>query len=217
MSVPSPHIIVCKTWGARKPKSNPIVVGRPDKIIVHHTDGHASNGAPKEGDYIRFAMSYARMLQNDMMDSRGWNDSGHNFLVMRSGLILQGRWGTVTAIEHGRMVESAHCPGENNNPGIEHEHLPGEEFTPEQLASTVQLMAWICDRTGISPASLYGHNQFYPTECPSNLAGMILPLRAKVAGKLIAYGRAKPKTRNLLVARQAIRAELRHAGKDKKP
>jgi hypothetical protein len=37
--------------------------------------------------------------------------------------VLQGRWLTVSAIEAGHMVVSAHCPGQNGQIGIEHEHL----------------------------------------------------------------------------------------------
>ena len=56
------------------------------------------------------------------MESNGWNDSGHNFLACRNGLILVGRHMSLPAIRQDRMVVSAHCPGHNEQPGIEHEH-----------------------------------------------------------------------------------------------
>jgi hypothetical protein len=155
------------------------------------------------------AILYARQLQNDMMDNRGWNDSGHSFLVMRSGRIVQGRWGTVTAIEHGRMIESAHCPGQNDQPGIEHEHLEGELLTKEQLHSTVWLMAWIADRTGIRSTELYGHRQFYNTACPSNLMVDLTSLRLDVARYLNVPGRKPLVRRMTFTTKRAVSRELR--------
>lgn len=208
MSVAAPPIIVCKTWGAAPGKARPTVVGRPDKIIIHHTDGHSTPSPSVNSPLTSSASAYARMLQSDMQNRRGWDDSGHNFLVMRSGLILQGRWGTVAAIERGRMVMSAHCIGQNQNPGIEHEHVVGESLTPEQGLSTVWLMAWICDRTGISPTALYGHDVFYPTACPSNLGSMILQLRMQVAAKINADGRGKRARSTKTVTRLSVRRSL---------
>lgn len=207
--IPAPPIITCKQWGARQPKARPIVVGRPDKIVIHHTDGHAAQPAVGKSSIVEQAILYARELQHLHMDVNGWNDSGHNFLVMRSGLICQGRWGTVAAIEHGRMVMSAHCPGQNDQPGIEHEHMPNELLTREQCAATVWLMAWICDRTGIRNTSLYGHDNFYNTACPSNLKVDIPSLRVDVGRRINSFGRAKPVRRTALTARRAVRAELR--------
>lgn len=207
--IPAPPIVTCKQWGAKPPKERPVLVGRPDKIIVHHTDGHAPLIAGKNAVQLHQGIEYARMIQNVHMNTNGWNDSGHNFLVCRSGIILQGRWGTVTAIEHGRMVMSAHCPGQNDQPGIEHEHTPNELFTREQLAASVWLMAWICDRTGIRNTQLYGHNTFYNTACPSNLSIDVPSLRADVGKRINAFGRAKPIRKRAFTAKRAIRAELR--------
>jgi N-acetylmuramoyl-L-alanine amidase len=206
--IAAPPILVCSQWGARKPRVKPTLVGRPNKIIEHHTDGHASKDGIVNASPLTLAVLYARSLQNNMMDKRGWNDSGHSFLVMRSGIIVQGRWGTVTAIEHGRMVESAHCPGQNDQPGIEHEHLPGELLTKEQLHSTVWLQAWICDRTGIRSTELYGHGHFYNTACPSNLATDIPSLRLDVARYLNVPGRYSPIYARSHIVRRALRREL---------
>jgi hypothetical protein len=207
--IPAPPIVTCHQWGAASPKARPIVVGKPDKIVIHHTDGHAPLTTEHKSVKLHEAIAYARMLQNMHMNTNGWNDSGHNFLVCRSGIILQGRWGTVTAIEHGRMVMSAHCPGQNDNPGIEHEHMPNELFTKEQLAATVWLMAWICDRTGIRNTALFGHDVFYNTACPSNLKLDIPSLRVDVAKRLNAFGRAKPVTKRSLTVKSAVRSELK--------
>jgi hypothetical protein len=187
--VPAPPIITCPQWGARPPARKPTLTGRPVRSIFHHTAGHARAWSAESPYDRQHAIDYALELQADMMDRRGWADSGHNFLVMRSGLIVQGRWGSVTAIEHGRMVVSAHCPGQNDQPGIEHEQVDGEPLTPLQETASVWLHAWIFDRCRIRPTEIYPHGHFYATACPGSLTGSLLVFRLKVAGKLTAGGR----------------------------
>lgn len=194
MSVPTPPIITCPQWGAMPPRRKPTLTGRPVRSIFHHTAGHApATGAGRLHDHDA-AVAYAHALQRYHMDVNGWNDSGHNFLVMRSGVIVQGRWGSVTAIEHGRMVVSAHCPGQNDQPGIEHEHLAGDLLTPAQLDATVLLHAWIFDRCKVRPTEIFGHRIYYPTACPSTLADEIPHVRALVAQLLTRHGRGGPRS-----------------------
>lgn len=193
--VKAPVMLTCPQWGARPARHAPQVAGRPSLIVEHHTDGHAGIERSLARTPYNEAVSYARALQHLHMEVNGWSDSGHSFLVMRSGIILQGRWGTVRAIESGRMVVSAHCPGMNDQPGIEHEHLPGEPFTAAQLAATVRLQAWICAQCGIRPTELYPHRRFYATACPGNLGDDIPRLRLLVAQALTAGGPRQPARR----------------------
>lgn len=187
--IKAPPIITCPQWGAKPPRGKIKLAGRPTLIVEHHTAGHAlSTHSDPDHDRAQ-AIAYARALQHSHQDTNGWIDSGHSFLVMRSGIILQGRWGTVTAIEHGRMVISAHCPGQNDQPGIEHEHAGGETFTRLQWTATVWLQAWIADRCAIRPTALHPHREFYATACPANLADSIPALRLDVASKLTAGGK----------------------------
>jgi N-acetylmuramoyl-L-alanine amidase len=187
MKVPAPKIITCSEWGARPPRQQITPCGKPNKALIHHTAGHHPEIANPANESQAEAIRYAIDLQRDMMDNRGWIDSGHNFLVCRNGMILQGRWGSVTAIEQGHMVVSAHCPGENDQPGIEHEHLGTEPMTPAQFQASAELLAWICDRTGIKPTQFYGHGHFYPTDCPANLNSDVPKLRLKAASILTQY------------------------------
>lgn len=191
MSIPAPPIVTCRQWGARPPLHKPTLTGRPVRSIFHATAGHAPRVADAPGSNFVQAIAYAGALQADMMDRRGWSDSGHTFLVMRSGVIVQGRWGSVTAIEHGRMVVSAHCPGQNDQPGIEHEHVDGDTLTPLQEAATVWLHAWIFDRCNIRPTNIYPHGLYYATSCPGDLFGVITMIRLHVAAKLTAGGRPR--------------------------
>lgn len=197
MAVPAPKIVTCAQWHANPPTRRPRLAPRPARIVVHHTAGHGPAVVPGHGGVTEQAVAYARALQHLHQQVNGWDDSGHNFLVMRSGIILQGRWGTVTAVEHGRMVVSAHCPGQNGQPGVEHENEGAEALTAEQHAATVHLQAWIADRCSISPTEIYGHNVFYATACPGAIAGAVPRIRADVAAELTLSRRGGPKRRLL--------------------
>jgi len=77
------------------------------------------------------------------------------------------------------MVWSAHCPGHNDDVGIEHEHMGTEPMTAAQRMSSARLMAWIADKYGrnkILPVS--PHSRYYATACPANLASEIPRIKA---------------------------------------
>lgn len=187
--IKAPPIITCPQWGAKPARGKIVLAGRPNLIVEHHTAGHHPEIANPRDESRAEAIRYARDIQHFHQDTNGWIDSGHSFLVCRNGMILQGRWGTVTAIEHGRMVISAHCPGQNDQPGIEHEHNGDEVMTRLQWTQTVWLQAWIADRCAIRPTELYPHDRYYNTACPANLAESIRALRLDVASKLTAGGK----------------------------
>jgi len=160
------RIIGCPQWGAVKPAHPLEKIGKSSRIIFHHTAGHGLN---VPGDARADAMAYARAVQRQHM-GQGWSDSGHNFLVMRSGVIVQGRWLTISQIQNRGMVLSAHCPGQNDQIGIEHEHYGNEEMTVAQAASSARLMAWIASmyhRKTVLPVD--PHRKYYATSCPANL------------------------------------------------
>lgn len=168
-------IVTCPMWGARPSKEPIQFCGAADKIIIHHTAGHHQELDPQhEIESGAEAYKYARDIQNYHMDSNGWIDSGHNFLVCRNGIVLQGRWRTVSRIEAGGMVVSAHCPGQNENVGIEHEHLGTERMTNRQFNASARLIAWISGQYGLEkPLPLHPHKEYYGTECPANLTAAI--------------------------------------------
>jgi hypothetical protein len=112
----------------------------------------------------------------------GGIDSGHNFLICRNGMILQGRWVTVAAIEAGHMVASAHCPGQNGQVGIEHEHNGREQMTRPQAESSALVQAWIALHYGrTTPLPVDPHSAHFATACPANLAAAIGPIRERAA------------------------------------
>jgi len=176
------RVIPCDEWGAAKPNGMINRVGKPATSIFHHTAGHVPNlGA---GERYDEACAYARSIQKYHM-GQGWVDSGHNFLITRGGYILEGRHGSLDSIRKGLMVQSAHCPGQNDQPGVEHEHNGSEKMTPIQREASVWLHALICEECGIRPEVIaQPHRKFFATSCPANLANALPALRRDVAGEL---------------------------------
>lgn len=172
-------IITCPEWEARPPKQEPQWTGkRATSIIFHHTAGHHQEIDTPGSESLLEAIRYAQLIQNYHMDHNGWNDSGHNFLVTRAGRVLQGRWRTVRAIEEHNMVVSAHCPGQNDQIGIEHEHYGMEPMTPAQFQASARLQAWIAwqyDLKTVLP--VFPHRKFFATTCPANLVNDIAGIR----------------------------------------
>ena len=179
-------IVTCPQWGARPPREPITVVGRAERIIFHHTAGHHAEITNPADESLAESVRYARDIQRFHMDTNGWIDSGHNFLVCRNGIVLQGRWLTVSAIQAGHMVRSAHCPGENTQIGIEHEHLGTEQMTDRQVEASARLMCWIAQRyhlTTVLPVA--PHSAFFATECPANLRSDIARIRARAQALLV--------------------------------
>lgn len=174
-------IITCPEWQARPATGEIVWVGKSSRIIFHHTAGHHRElDEDRTVESYAEAVGYARDIQAYHMNGNGWIDSGHNFLVCRNGLILQGRWRTVSAIQQGKMVRSAHCPGQNDQIGIEHEHRLSEEMTAAQKLASAQLQAWIAVKYGRkTPLPVYPHSRFYNTSCPANLAEDMQAIRDK--------------------------------------
>lgn len=172
-------IVTCPEWGARKPAGHIVTVPRSHRIIFHHTAGHHAEISHPHNESLEEAKRYARDIQAfHMGPSRGWVDSGHNFLVTRAGHILQGRWLTVAAIEANHMVISAHCPGFNTQVGIEHEHQGNEQMTKAQREASARLQAWIAYQYGLSSVlPVDPHSAHFPTSCPANLKSEITRIR----------------------------------------
>jgi hypothetical protein len=178
-------IIVTSEWGAVPATEAISRVGKPNKIIFHHTDSHHPELDQTAGDSRAEAIAFAKSIQNDHMHRHPpYIDSGHNFLVTRSGHVLEGRHGSVAAVMDGVMVQSAHCVGQNQHPGIEHEHKGGEAMTPAQREASLLLHEFICRNTGIDPHSIHGHGEFNPTECPGALKAGLAQFRQDLVQRM---------------------------------
>lgn len=181
------RIIPCEEWGAVPPTGSITPAARPTKIIFHHTAGHHPELDHQPTESLEEAMAYARAIQHDHMHrSPPFIDSGHNFLVARSGHVLEGRHGSRAAINSGNMVVSAHCVGQNTQPGIEHEQIGNEPMTPAQREASLWLMEKICRKAGVIPSEIHGHGEFNATECPGTLKGQLNALKRELAERLSA-------------------------------
>lgn len=192
MTPPHPfRIVPCNEWGAAPPRGTIVVAGAYNKAIFHHTAGHHAELPPYEPtETFEEACGYGRLVQTSHF-RRGWLDTGNNFLVCRSGHILEGRHRSLELLNRGLMPESAHCPGQNGQqspdcgPGVEIEHVGDEDMTPTQYAAAVWLFALILSKRNLRPArAIYGHKDFVATECPSVLYDDLPAFRQDVAREL---------------------------------
>ncbi|OKJ78384.1 peptidoglycan recognition protein family protein [Streptomyces sp. CB02460] len=179
-----PVIADCAAWGARQP-SSPVktLATRPQKIIVHHT------ADPNSTDYSQaHAFALARSIQAYQMDTEHWIDTGQHFTISRGAVVMEGRHGSLAALQGGaRQVESAHCTGQNTVAiGIENEGTyTTVEPRSEQYAALVELCAQICRQYGLAAYQIYGHRDFNSTECPGDRLYALLPkLRQDVAARI---------------------------------
>jgi hypothetical protein len=186
-------------WGAAPARSLPELHGPPQHTLVHHTAGlHQEIALPaneSKAELFRYARDVQAFHMRPPPRGRGWRDSGHNFLIGLNGMICVGRRWSLAAARVGLAVESAHCPGWNDKPGIELEHIGERPMPPAQWRALVQLIAWQRSRDGGRPTALSGHRDHYATHCPSDVIYRRLPeLRLAVARELNRYGR-DPATR----------------------
>jgi len=180
--VKEPPIILTNEWGALPPKEPVTLCGRPTETIYHHTAGHHPEISNPRNESFLEARAFARNIQRFHMFSRErqWNDSGHNFLACRNGMLFVGRHKSYTQVRQGLMVVSAHCPGHNRSPGIEIEHDGQERMTDIQFEMVSWLYAWIHDRCGIPGVVIYPHKKFFATSCPGALLSELSDVKARV-------------------------------------
>jgi hypothetical protein len=171
----------CADWGARPPSSPPIVVNsKPVRILIHHT------ATENVTDYSEAAAyEHAHWIQDRHMDVNGWLDSGQHFTNSRGGFLMEGRHGSLDALRAGnRVVEGAHCPGQNRTAiGIENQGIyMTVEPRVEQWDSLVSFCVYVCEQYGISPQAIDGHRDYTDTLCPGDKLYALLPrLRQEVA------------------------------------
>jgi hypothetical protein len=169
-----PPIYGCEAWGARQPSSPVDVLDKkPSKILVHHT------ATPNVSDLTPAALGQlARAIQTDHMNNRGWPDSGQNFTISRGGYIAEGRHESLRTLLGGQsFVEGAHCVNQNDSSiGIENQGTYTEVQPPGQLFNAlIAMCAFICRQYSISPGELYGHRDYWDTECPGDKMYALLP------------------------------------------
>lgn len=182
-------VISADQWGARPPRNSPFSRTTPRYVVIHHT---ATPNPPADlsESTLEGSKSFARTIQGWHMDNNGWSDSGHNFLNTTTGVVLEGRHGSLSAVKQGQCIQSAHAaqdPGKlaggNQSPGIENEGtFTSNPMSKAQWDSLVELCASLCSSCSIPPANIRGHRDFSNTECPGDwLYGQLGKLRKEVS------------------------------------
>jgi N-acetylmuramoyl-L-alanine amidase len=185
-------VITCDQWKAAPAKVAAFRRTTPSWVVVHHT-AYPNPPNDRSQRTIEGAMALAREIQHDHMFSRGWYDTGQNFLNSSAGILLEGRHGSLDAVKVGQCVQSAHAPqsagklpGGNESPGIENEGtFMTTAMPPQQWSSLVELCASLCASLKLAPTAIKGHRDFTNTDCPGDWLYAQLPqLRLDVAQRL---------------------------------
>lgn len=182
-------ILTCAEWGARPAETALLGKRKAVGITIHHTAtaNFLPYKAPKRER--ERCCKLAQQIQNDHF-SRDWVDSGHHFLVTRSGLILEGRHGALAAAKAGKVIRGAHAGNDQGNwtyYGIENEgNTDSERMTAEQFAALAELCAWLAFVGGFDTANIVPHDHFHATRCPGRHLRDALPTLRELAheGKL---------------------------------
>jgi hypothetical protein len=183
-----PPVHTRKEWRARAPKSPAeMLATKPDHIVVHHTQT-----ANSEDYSLAHAFELSRQIQRFHMRGRGWADIGEQLTISRGGHIMEGRNGSLRAIQAGRQVVGAQTLHHNQHTiGIENEGSYLTVPPPEALwASLVEVCTWLCSVYGLDPAqAIVGHRDYNSTRCPGDVLYARLPqLRRETADALNASG-----------------------------
>ncbi|MEV6109357.1 N-acetylmuramoyl-L-alanine amidase, partial [Streptomyces sp. NPDC051940] len=177
-------IMSCDDWGARPP-AFPLSTrtGSTRRIVVHHM------AFPNTMDFsMEAAIACAERVQHIHMDLNGWSDTGNHFSISRGGYVMEGRHGSLDALEDGGyQIVSAHAVGQNTQSiGIENEGTYIDELPTGKLWwSLVKLCTTICTQYGFGAQNITGHWDWNNTQCPGAKFYSTFPLlRLHVAKRL---------------------------------
>jgi peptidoglycan hydrolase-like protein with peptidoglycan-binding domain len=178
------YIMSCDEWGARPPAGELSTrTGSTRRIVVHHM------AFPNTMDFsMEAAIACAERVQYIHMDKNGWSDTGNHFSISRGGHVLEGRHGSLDALEDGGyQIVSAHAVGQNTQSiGIENEGTYVDELPTGKLWwSLVKLSTTICTQYGFGAQNITGHWDWNNTQCPGAKFYSTFPLlRLHVAKRL---------------------------------
>jgi N-acetyl-anhydromuramyl-L-alanine amidase AmpD len=143
------------------------------EIVIHHT------ASPRDTTKL------ADIRRWHVLENR-WSDVGYHYIIEGDGTLRVGR---------PAHLVGAHVLGFNSNVWKRTYTLgiclagnfQNEQPSAAQLKTLVQLLAVLCRRHGLSVASIKGHRDFQPNECPGrNLYALFPRIRADVAPYLAA-------------------------------
>ena len=173
-------IMPCAEWDARPINNLVLPRTHAQGIVIHHTATPNVRPVWPATLEVWRCRRLARAIQRDHIQGNGWRDSGHHFLVTRSGHVLEGRNGSFLAAQRGVVIQGAHAGDANVNKdhwGIEMEGTYTSKLpSSRQLAALVDLCAHLCLWGDVQSAQIYGHRKYRPTECPGERLFDYLPI-----------------------------------------
>lgn len=150
--VKKPYIISKAQWGG-KPANGTKPLQKITKITIHHGGVFvAKSDDPRE---------YMRHLQKFSMEEKHWIDIPYHFCIDLQGRIYEARdlkYAGDTNTEYNPDGHALICVIGN---------YEKQELSPFQLASLVQLSAWLAYKYHLSPNAIAGHKDYSnETVCP---------------------------------------------------
>lgn len=146
-----PPMVTRAEWGSMEITEG-YVPHTLERITLHHDGAEFCGGAAER----------LRGLQNWSQRVRGWVDIPYHFLIDREGNIYEGRplqFVGDTATEYDPTGHASITVMGNYNT---------QEINEAQLATIVDLAAWLCYEYSIPPQTIRGHRDHAATACPGN-------------------------------------------------
>jgi LysM repeat protein len=148
------ELVPRSAWTNEPVGPNHVLMGKVNRITVHHTDEHSGMDGKPDVEVVRMIERFHRGPQ------KRWAAIGYHFLVGKDGKIYEGR---------PVKFQGAHCGDNANNLGISvigdmHHHLPNAR----QVRA---LKAFLDDqrvRFDVPKSRVFGHREIKPTICPGD-------------------------------------------------
>lgn len=160
-------------WGAGRARGS-MEQQNPNRVTVHHTDGHS------RGDALG-GINEMRSIQSFHVNGRGWNDIGYHFVIDGQGRVYEGRPADVLGAHAGGGANV-------NNVGIavmgnyNREQLNDAQKTTMRRLITFLALRYHGDtsrRSFIQP-----HKHYTSTDCPgTHISAFLDQLRREVDGE----------------------------------
>lgn len=171
----APEMLEKEAWGGR-PHEERLSCARAitayDYLVVHHC------ATPNDQVDQRTEQEQMQFLQDYHQQTLGWCDIGYHYGIGKEGTIFEGS----LSENEGRHEPSVNA---NSLGVVFHGDYGSRILTDSQWTAGVQLLAYLCQTFGITPANIQGHRDFAATECPGeNIYERLDALREEVTAVL---------------------------------
>jgi LysM repeat protein len=148
------EIVPRSAWTNEPIGPNHVLMGKVNKITIHHTDEHAGMAERNDLEVVRMIERFHRGPQ------KRWAAIGYHYLIGKDGKIYEGR---------PVKFQGAHCGKNENNLGISvigdcHHNLPN----PKQLRALKAFLEDQRARFNVPRDQVFGHRDLKPTICPGD-------------------------------------------------